>query len=185
MIRKFLVSVILFIVLCVVALNTLDYFFEPPLVRYADKEHKKEFLELLSKGADVNETGWLGITPLTAASRDCSGDIIQIALDHKADINHAESDGNTALLAAARHCGVAIVKLLLDHGADIHSVDHDGRSALTLAAKWDNRTDVLKLLIDRGADIDTKDHIGYSALQWARFERDDDNIKLLKDRGAK
>ena len=67
---------------------------------------------LLKAGADVNEHGPNGETPLMFAARNGRVDAIRVLLDHKAEVNAREKlRGTTALMWAAEQSHPAAVKL--------------------------------------------------------------------------
>ena len=84
--------------------------------------------KLLKAGADPNERGPQGETPLMLAARNGNLDAIKVLLDHNADVNAKEKlRGTTALMWAAEQGIRDAVKLLIDHGADVAAVQSDSR----------------------------------------------------------
>jgi len=76
--------------------------------------------KLLKAGAEVDERGPEGETPLMLASRNGNVDAIKVLLDHKADVNATDKlRGTTALMWATEEGNAPAVKELIDHGANI------------------------------------------------------------------
>jgi hypothetical protein len=108
-----------------------------------------EIETLVRAGADVNDFGAGGWTPLMGAADLESVDIARLLLDLGADVNRSNSGGETAL-----HCAVdrslddalhthglgaattEMVTLLLERGASLSAVDHQGQTALDLAERY-------------------------------------------------
>src|SRR5215467_4779238 len=105
---------------------------------------------LLKGGADPNETGPLGTTPLMWAVPDLEK--VRILLAHGANVNSKSETDRTALLVASSYPGtVSLLKLLLDHDADLHGQDKAGATALSLAVRSAD-IDVVRFLVERGLD---------------------------------
>ena len=105
---------------------------------------------LLKSGADSNETGALGTTPLMWAVPNLEK--VQILLAHGANVNAKSETDRSALLVASSYPGtVSVLKLLLDHGADLHAQDKGGATALSLAVRSAD-VDVVRFLVERGLD---------------------------------
>jgi ankyrin repeat protein len=105
---------------------------------------------LLKDGADPNETGPLGTTPLMWAVPDLEK--VRILLAHGANVNSKSETDRTALLVASSYPGtVSLLKLLLDHDADLHAQDKAGATALSLAVRSAD-IDVVRFLVERGLD---------------------------------
>src|SRR5258708_21119200 len=87
--------------------------------------------KLLKSGADPNERGLQGETPLMLASRNGNTESIRVLLDHKVDVNAKEKlRGTTALMWAVEQAHPAAVKLLIAHGADTRAASNpDTRNA--------------------------------------------------------
>ena len=78
------------------------------------------FLELLlSRGTDVNATGYYYGTALAAAARCGYIDMVQKLLDAGAQVNVIGGRWLTALRAAVVGCHEEVVETLLNHGADM------------------------------------------------------------------
>jgi ankyrin repeat protein len=75
---------------------------------------------LLNAGAEVNERGVNGETPLMFAARDGSLQALNLLLKRGASINAKEAlRGTTALMWAVEQKHSDAVKLLIEHGADV------------------------------------------------------------------
>ena len=94
--------------------------------------------ELLRRGADVNQRGYQGITPLQKMAKMGYGEarsqrLVTLLLDAKADVDARDARGATALMAAARANRGAVVQLLMARGADTTVTDCAGQTALDIA----------------------------------------------------
>jgi ankyrin repeat protein len=79
---------------------------------------KKEILELIEKGHDINEAiETNGDTPLHIASRWSMFYIVKLLLDKGADVNKKDLSGHSPLYYAAKTDDDDIVRLLLSYGA--------------------------------------------------------------------
>jgi ankyrin repeat protein len=75
---------------------------------------------LLKAGADPNELGPEGETPLMLASRNGNPAAIQALLNYKADVNATDKlRGTTALMWATEQSHPEAVRILIQHGADV------------------------------------------------------------------
>jgi ankyrin repeat protein len=123
---------------------------------HAAERHHVEALELLLEfGADLNDRGDWGNTPLyfllrywDVAREEQVGRGLRWLLDHGADPDvQCGQERETSLHVAARR-GQApdVVQLLLDHGADVEARRGDGRSPWLLARRggYDEIADVLE-----------------------------------------
>src|SRR5437763_1666918 len=148
---------------------------------------------LLAKGADVNQRGPNGQSPLVAA---VSGVGVQTDLKRRlevarvliaagADVNASDrSGGRTPLVYAASPStsqSDEMVLLLLAHGANVRAVDVHGTSVLNVAASGGRST--VQLLLDHGADVNLAGTDG-SPLTSAASAGNLDVVSLLLDRGA-
>ncbi len=75
-----------------------------------------------------------------------------------------------------------IAKLLIEKGSDVNAADHKGGTPLT-AAVFGGNIETIKLLLSKGANVN--DTGGRLAMSFAKFMKNDEIIKLLKDAGAK
>ncbi|WP_067061370.1 ankyrin repeat domain-containing protein [Roseateles chitosanitabidus] len=90
----------------------------------------------------------------------------------------------TPLHHAAFHGADDVAKQLLDRGAELDARDLDGASPLWLAAGI-GVMDTVRLLLDRGANARLAAKDGTTVLGRARYNKDEQMIALLKERGAR
>jgi ankyrin repeat protein len=98
------------------------------LMMAAFRKNKTAVLELLERGAQVNQKGWTALHYAAAAG---SVEIATILLDKYAYIDAETPSGMTPLMIAAREGQEDVVQLLLDQGAD--ATLKDGGFHLTAA----------------------------------------------------
>ncbi len=80
--------------------------------------------KLLKAGADPNQLGPEGETPLMLVARTGNLDAIRVLLDHHADVNAKDKlRGTTALMWATEQSHPEAVKLLIEHGATRERAD--------------------------------------------------------------
>jgi quinoprotein dehydrogenase-associated probable ABC transporter substrate-binding protein len=107
---------------------------------------------LVGKGADVNKPDGQGWSPLAAATRDRSLDIMKLLLELKADVD-SPGPGGTPLVIAVNQNNVPAMKLLIENGADINRLSSDKITPLAMAIV-DGRYEAALALIEAGADLD-------------------------------
>ncbi len=105
------------------------------LMMAAFRKDKTALLELLQRGAQVNQKGWTALHYAAAAG---SVEIATILLDKYAYIDAETPSGMTPLMIAAREGQEDVVQLLLDQGAD--ATLKDGGFHLT-AAEFASKAD--------------------------------------------
>jgi ankyrin repeat protein len=106
---------------------------------------------LLKKGANPNQPGWRGETPLTCAiggSETGRVQIVKILLKAGANPDLKSAYGWTPLIHAATLREPEIVSVLLAAGARVDATDNDGATPLHYAGN----AEVARLLIAAGAD---------------------------------
>ena len=100
---------------------------------------------LVQAGADVNQYGARGHTPLMFAAEWGRVDIARLLLDSGADVNRSDAIGDTPLqYAVDRSLAEAVpgdepselIMLFLERGASVSAVDYLGETALDLAARY-------------------------------------------------
>lgn len=144
---------------------------------------------LIAQGADVNETGPEGATPLFFTASLGSVQAAKLLLDNGADVNRAIPEGGTALHSALLKHHADLSQFLIDNGADIHKATTAGVTPLHLAALG-NLTPILGRLLRAGADIRAVTAQGqgliYCAMAGMTLQNSDDPacLRLLFASGA-
>lgn len=98
------------------------------LMMAAFRQNKTALMDMLKRGAQVNQTGWTALHYAAAAG---SVEITTILLDKHAYIDAESPSGMTPLMIAAREGQEEVVELLLKEGAD--ATLKDGGFHLTAA----------------------------------------------------
>ncbi|NXN30160.1 RN5A ribonuclease, partial [Nycticryphes semicollaris] len=117
--------------------------------------NKKDVLELLEKGADVNskvESGWTPLQSAVQADDEC---LVQLLLDRGACPHARKDNGGTAFIEAAAVGNKKILKLLFDFGVDINDHDYNGFTAFMEAA-WYGKEETLRFLYSKGANVNLR-----------------------------
>ncbi|CAL1541806.1 unnamed protein product, partial [Lymnaea stagnalis] len=125
--------------------------------------HLKDMMEiLLRSGAKVNDTDFIGQTPLMVAAKhsDAEG-VLKILVEARAEVNKVDSKGVSALHEAVVGGCLKNVEILIELGADVNQKCNDGRTALHAAI---HNEAILGYLIKNGADLDAQDASGNTAL---------------------
>lgn len=152
----------------------------------AEHESNPEVIkQLIKDGADLNEMGLEGLTPLMlAAAYNPHAEILEALISEGASLISTDEMGRSPLmLAAALNSEPAVTASLLRHGAPVKTRDNTGRTALWFAASRRNEQ-IAELLIDAGAPVDEPDNDGITPLL-AACERPEFNIiNLLIEAGA-
>jgi len=113
-----------------------------------------EIIELLlDYGANVNEKGSRGRTPLHYAAIDSIGnENIDLLLKRGADINKKDSKGWTPIFNAIQSGGGDQVINLVDKGAKLNVANSDGDTPLHMLARQHIDFDILELFLKKGAN---------------------------------
>ncbi|MBT0962716.1 ankyrin repeat domain-containing protein [Denitromonas iodatirespirans] len=136
------------------------------LARAAGAGQTEVVRKLLAAGADPDQRGEQGFTPLGAAALRGHAPVVRLLLRHEADPDRKSADGAPPLVNAARMGHAAVVEALLDAGADPTRADRLGHHTLSMAAA---RGDVMlvRRLLDLGMEVDARDGEGRTAFFWA------------------
>jgi ankyrin repeat protein len=143
---------------------------QPVLMLTASVPKRDAILKyLISKGANIESKGSLGITPLSWAASSAQVENVRTLLAAGANVHAKARGGNTPLMAAlylgiegesfgetgVRDSVLEIVRLLIDAGADVNQRSSDGGSAMHAAVLMKS-PEAIKLLLDAGAETDAK-----------------------------
>jgi ankyrin repeat protein len=135
----------------------------------------------LDGGADVNQVGSNGYTPLTMAAAFGSNQIIQMLLSRGAQVNQIDGRGVTPLsMAASLSKRSSQVELLLSQGAQIDQLDGDDLTPLMRT----HSKDMIDLLIAKGANVNQTNGAGKNVLAIA-LSQNPENIDHLLAKGAR
>lgn len=105
---------------------------ESPLMLAALRGQEALAMQLVSRGASVNKTGW---TPLHYAATGGHLRLAAFLLGAGADVNAESPNGTTPLMMAAMYGNSDVVKLMLESGAEVYPHNDQGLSALDFAHK--------------------------------------------------
>ena len=98
--------------------------------------------KLITRGADVNKTGW---TPLHYAATRGHLDVINLLIDNYAYIDAESPNKTTPLMMAASYANLETVQLLLDQGADPTLKNMQNLTAIDFAQR-SGKTDVAEAI---------------------------------------
>ena len=87
----------------------------------------------LADGAEVESRDANGVTPLIAAAKSGSSEIVRLLLDSGANPHAADAEGITALMRASERGHLEIARQLLAKGADPNITDALGRTPVDAA----------------------------------------------------
>nr|XP_022299075.1 uncharacterized protein LOC111107927 isoform X2 [Crassostrea virginica] len=138
---------------------------------------------LIKCGAECNQGGKQGRTPLYAASMVGNAAVVDLLIKDGADSNQGDQIGSTPLYAASMNGNADVVDLLIKSGANCNQGDKEGRTPLYGAVQY-GHADVADLLIKGGADCNQGDKQGRTPLYAASLEGNADVVDLLIKGGA-
>ncbi|KAJ7110901.1 ankyrin repeat-containing domain protein, partial [Mycena epipterygia] len=166
------------------ASNGIESHILPPLYLSTVAGIGLVILELLNRGADVNEKCGEYGSALQVASMKGHTEIVSLLLQHGADVN-AQGGEYRALNVASSLGHTEIVSLLLQHGADVNAESEDYYVSNALhEASSRGHTEIVRLLFQYGADVNLQGGLYGSALQAASDRGDIEISRLVLDRGA-
>jgi ankyrin len=111
---------------------------------------------LIRQGADINESGVDGSTPLHRAVFADRLDTASLLVKAGANVTATDRYGVTALALACINGNANMIRLLIESGADPNAVDSAGEPVLMAAART-GVPDALRALVDAGAKVDARD----------------------------
>jgi ankyrin repeat protein len=168
----------LFVIVCVSSARAdayVDFF------RAVDYDNAAGVKDLLDRGFDANTLSDYGQTGLYLAMREDSWRVAEVLLaSPQLKVDIANAAGETALMMAALHGRLDWSRKLIDRGA---KVNRAGWSPLHYAATGPN-VEVVALLLGLGAEINARAPNGNTPLMMAVRYGDEENVKLLVQRGA-
>lgn len=126
----------------------------------------KEVNQLISKGADVNDTDKNDTTALMVASSNGFAEVVKTLIDKKADVNAFDENKRTALMFASIKGHMEVAKILIDKKARVNAFDKNKRTALMMAASR-GYNEIVELLLEKGANVNAKDTNNYTASMYA------------------
>ena len=123
------------------------------LTYYCNRDNYDIIKFLIDNGADLDVGRGRFSTPLIAASRYASPEVVQLLLKNGADVSAVSNDGGTSIFAARNNDSepIAITKLLIKAGADVNHVNKYGMTPLKLASGPNGNKEMAQLLIKAGA----------------------------------
>jgi ankyrin repeat protein len=138
---------------------------------------------LVDNGANVNDRGFLGFTPIRVAARNGHLEIVKYLAEKGAEIDARADDKATPLEHAAAKGHYEIVEYLLGKGANLNNKDKDGDFPLGEAAKYGHE-EIAKLLLKKGADAGLTNKEGLTAYLLAKRHGQAKIVKLLESHRA-
>ena len=102
-------------------------------------------------------------SPLNAAIRSGTPEMVRFMLDSGANVNYRESVGFTPLEAAAATRNLAAARTLLAHGADLKAQDDLGRTPLHEAIETGDLA-IVRLLVEHRAPLEVVNKSGVTPL---------------------
>lgn len=166
-----------------------------PLVgNYYKNPELSQLQEALDAGADVNELGAIGMTPLIEAVNRNRPNSVKFLLENGADPNKLSAKGVSPLAYAAMQHFTEVARLLIEAGADVHEVGRGGDSILNHAdLNFKDNFDLIDLLVEKGVrsklidpenDPNKKDANGDTLLFKAVKEQEESAVAYLLRQGA-
>jgi ankyrin repeat protein len=130
----------------------------------------------ISKGVDVFGKNDFGQTLLHSAAVD-NALLVEFLIKKSAEINVKDSTGAAPIIYANT---TSIIDIMLENGADIDSTDEDGDTPL-LSKVFGSHKEIVEHLLARGADVNKSNKYGQTPLHWASC---DGIAEMLTDENA-
>lgn len=146
--------------------------------------HEEIALELIRRGADVNQKDRIGDCPLLAAAWKCGPAVVKALIAKSAVINAKNDDGETPLFLTSYDGRQANAEALLAAGADVNAPGTAGLTALHIASGR-GHIGMVRFLLKAGADPFLKTTNGNTAMDLAAHAGRRDIVEVLKQAGGK
>lgn len=142
------------------------------------KDKEEEIIELIKKGARVNQRDKYGNTPLIVLAMRGSEKSVKYLIENKANINDKDILDQTVLMWSISRNFQEVVNLLISYNVDINTQDIDGNTPL-MVATYSGYMDIIKLLFKNKVNINHKNKHKESALIIAISENKEDIARIL------
>lgn len=152
-----------------------------PLVEAIKARDIVKVKELLASGANPNERGPFGYTPLMTATIIKNQPLMQVLIEAGAEINELRENRSSALTIAVESNYSQGVALLLKYKADLNITLGAGETLLHRALLLEN-VENTRALLDAGANVNQKNEQGNAPLCYA--VRNINLVTLLLQKGA-
>jgi ankyrin repeat protein len=139
--------------------------------------------KLLDKGANIEEKGSFGRTPLMRASYNGHTQVAKLLIQSGACFDAGDSGGYTPLMLASSNGHTKIAELLIQSGADVNARDNKGETPLFSAA-MKGHTQTTEFLIQKGANLHARDNNGSTPLIWGASRGQIETVEILIQNGA-
>jgi ankyrin repeat protein len=133
------------------------------LVRAAAAGDAATVRRLLAAGADVNERGAGGRTPVTAAALGDHVDAARALIDAGADVNLQDRERNNALLVCGETGSIAMLREVLRAKPDLTATNRFGGTAL-IPASDRGHVAMVRALLRTAIDVDHVNDLDWTAL---------------------
>jgi ankyrin repeat protein len=138
---------------------------------------------LINHGADINQKGPDGWTPLIQAIREKNEDLVWLLIKKGARVDQKDSNGWSPLHYAVRLRSKDLVWLLISNNASVNLSHIDVPSVLNLALQKTEYS-IAWLLCQNGADINCIDNKGMTSLHRACYDGRHKEVEFLLDNGV-
>ncbi|KAK2578283.1 hypothetical protein KPH14_012873, partial [Odynerus spinipes] len=156
------------------------------LCKAVEKNDLKSILDLISKGANVNDYDKNNKLPLQIAIKKEFIEIIEELIQKGADINvkvHDENRDKTLVEYAMEESNANIVTLLVEKGATI-LLDNDRKETVLHYAAKNGVLELAKSMINKGINVDVRTNEGLTPLHVAANDGRFEIVTYLCDLGA-
>lgn len=149
------------------------------------KRLNKYALQLIKKGANINQVDSYGVTPLLRSIIVCNKNISIFCYYHECEEKYDEynEELNDYQEELNEPKQLKFITELIELNAEIETVDIDGNNALIFAVNYSN-IPILKLLLKNGAIPNVFNENNHSALMLATMRENYDIAKILLQFGA-